>query len=441
MNAITSKINSKLSRLDIHTKEVLKKSSASTMVKISGMLLALIVSAILGRKLGAEQLGIFNLSLQLASIAMTFSLLGMRQVILKEVAIGYSKHDNEHIGKTMFTAYTVNGIFTLILAISLYFLSPLISEYGFNETRLTIPLSIAFIALLPQILSRIFASAINGIGKIWQSNLADQTLSYLFIIIVFLFMYLLNFNFTLKSVAIIFGISRAFVMIVLGSYWNIIYKYKLTLKFLEKKQIKAAYPLLIVSLALIISTSSSIVILGWFGFTKELGLFTTAYKIAMLTNFFLLITNSALSPKIASLFAQNEKEKLEQMIQHITKGLAIAGIIVVVFFWIFGKFLLSLWGNEFIDAYIILIILSFGQLINIGTGAGGVILMMCGQEKVLRNISLVSLFLNIALNLILITLLGLIGAAIALAIVIAIENIAKLLYVKKYVGISILKFI
>jgi len=108
-------LKNKLATLDIHTLEVLRKSSASTVVKVAGMAIGLLVSVFLGRTIGAEGLGIINLSNRVVNILLVIGLLGMRQVIIKEVAIAHNKKNFAHIGNVMHTAYWLNGGVTLSL--------------------------------------------------------------------------------------------------------------------------------------------------------------------------------------------------------------------------------------------------------------------------------------------------------------------------------------
>ena len=58
-------IRNKISRLDIHTLEVLKKSFSASLVKVIGIIVSLVVSIYLGRSLGAEGLGIINIKKKL----------------------------------------------------------------------------------------------------------------------------------------------------------------------------------------------------------------------------------------------------------------------------------------------------------------------------------------------------------------------------------------
>ena len=93
-----------ISKLDIHTQEVIKKSSASMVVKIFGMILGLLISVFLGRTLGSDGLGLINLANQVISLLLVFTFLGMFQIIIKEVAISHGEKNWKHIGNVMYLA-------------------------------------------------------------------------------------------------------------------------------------------------------------------------------------------------------------------------------------------------------------------------------------------------------------------------------------------------
>jgi O-antigen/teichoic acid export membrane protein len=67
--------------------------------------------------------------------------------------------------------------------------------------------------------------------------------------------------------------------------------------------------------------------------------------------------------------------------------------------------------------------------------------MMTGHEKILGRITLVSVVLNISLNLLLIPYYGAIGAAITTATTVTLENIVKVIVVKRKEGIWTIPFI
>ena len=433
---IKNTLNKYLNKLDIHTLEVVKKSSASIVVKVAGMAIALGVSIFLGRTIGADGLGIINLANRIVNILLVVGLLGMRQMIIKEVAIAHGKGDYEHIGNVMYTAYWLNGITTLVLSVMLILLSPWLANTVFNEPRLTYPLMIALVVMTPQVFSRIFSSGLIGYHKIWQSNLVDQTLSIGVTGLLLSLLWVFKMDINVNLVAISYGIGRIGVTISVGIYWRSLYRSKLQKYLIGKSLLKTSLPLYIVALANIVTTNIDVIMLGWLSNTKDIGLYTVAARLALLTSFFLQVINAAISPKIAALFEKGQIKEVEKMLQHITKGLGIVGIIPFLFFLFFGKTLLGLWSKEFTSAYTILLLLSFGQFINIASGVNGSLLAMTGNEKILGKIKLVELCSILVLFYVMITLYGLLGAAISSMLIIIVFNVVKYIYVRKKLNIN-----
>jgi len=429
------------SKLDIHTKEVIKKSVSSSLVKIGGMVFGLGVSIFLGRMLGAEGLGIINLSNRIVSLFLILGLLGMRQVLVKNIAIGYSRKDWQFIGDSMFTTYWLNGGFTLILSLLLILAAPWIANTIFSDSRLIFPLTIALVVMVPQVFSRIFSSGLIGFRKIWQSNLVDQTMSIVIVGILLFIFWLFNYTITINLVALFYGIGRLVVTTSMWFYWKKLFQHKQKNRLIIRVLLKTALPLLIVSITNVITTSSSPILLGWLGNAKQVGLFSVAARLALLTSFFLQVTGSALSPKIAALYANGQKKELEKMVHKITGGLFFIAILSVIIFVTLGSPILSVWGNEFKEAYWILVILSIGQFFNISTGATGITLMMCGKEKILSKIKILELISNLLLNYFLILYYQAVGAAIAIAFNLIFLTILQLIIVKKELNISITKII
>ena len=425
------------SKLDIHTLEVVKKSISSIAVKVLGVIIGLSISIFLGRTIGAEGLGLINLSNRLVTILLVFGLFGISKVIIKEVAIAQNKKDFIHIGNVIHTAYWLNGLITIILSILLIFASPWLANNVFNEPKLTYPLIVAFIVMTPQVFSRIFSSGLIGYRKIWQSNLVDQTLS-VFLTGIFL---LLSWSFmqelTINAVATCYAVARIGVTVSVGLYWNKLYKNEVPSKKIFKQLIKTAKPLFLISIAGVIINSADVIILGLFSGAKEVGVYVVAARIALLTTMLLQITNSAVAPKIAALYSENNIKSLEMMVKKVTRGLFFIGLSVFFIFILFGESILSIWGDEFREAYIILLILGFGQLVNLSTGAVGIVLIMTGHEKIQRNISIVFMFIFLILSLLLVSLYGVLGAAIATSITISGINLTKVFYVKKVARINI----
>jgi len=436
-------IKRKLSFLDEHTLEVLRNSSTATVVKVVGLVFGFLVSVFLGRILGAEGLGIISIANRVATVTLILCLLGMKQVIVKEVSIGYDQNKWNRINNVLFSSYVMNGGLTAVLTITLILFSPFIAKEIFNEPRLEIPLVIAVIVLTPRVLSRILSSALIGYNKIWQSNLVNQTLSYVIIGIILFFLWIFRVRITVIVVAIVYAIGSVFVTLSVGFYWRQLRKGESEWRgreFIGLRLLKTSLPLLLVGASAIIASNADSIMIGWLGNSKQVGLYVVAARVALLTSFFLQVTNSAISPKIAALFDKGKIREMESMVQRITGFLFLIAILPLITFLIFGNYILSIWGQEFVRSYWMLIILSIGQFFNLSTGAAGLTLMLCGEEKAQGAISITFVILNLILNYFLISNFGAIGAAVATAITVAGENITKVIFVKNKIGILTVPF-
>jgi O-antigen/teichoic acid export membrane protein len=425
---------SKIKNLDRHTKEVFLKLSPTIVVQIIGVLARLITSIILGRILGPAGLGEVNLINQIITIVMVVSMFGMDHVLVKKIAIAHSNNNFNSIGNTIFTALLVNISIAIVLTVLGVLGSGFIASF-FNNTRLQIPIIIGFIIIVPQTIGSVFVSGINGYRKIWQSRLFKDFSTSLIVLIGIGLCLFFDLEITLIKVILLYTIGRLITFIVATIYWKTLYGPIFVRKFVDKKMFKMAFPLFFVSATTLLASSVDILMLGWLSDISKVGFYTVASRLVLFVAIFLQITNAALSPKIATFFANNQFKEMSIMVKQVTFLLMIIGLISTLLFLLFGKSLLGFWGSEFSGAYICLIILCFGQFINISTGCSGVLLIMCGYEKIFSYITGSFLILNIVLNYFLIIRYNEVGAAIATTLTIVGENITRVIVAKQKTGV------
>jgi O-antigen/teichoic acid export membrane protein len=424
----------KIKNLDRHTKEVFLKLSPTIVVQIIGVLARLITSIILGRILGPAGLGEVNLINQIITIVMVVSMFGMDHVLVKKIAIAHSNNNFNSIGNTIFTALLVNISIAIVLTVLGVLGSGFIASF-FNNTRLQIPIIIGFIIIVPQTIGSVFVFGINGYRKIWQSRLFKDFSTSLIVLIGIGLCLFFDLEITLIKVILLYTIGRLITFIVATIYWKTLYGPIFVRKFVDKKMFKMAFPLFFVSATTLLASSVDILMLGWLSDISKVGFYTVASRLVLFVAIFLQITNAALSPKIATFFANNQFKEMSIMVKQVTFLLMIIGLISTLLFLLFGKSLLGFWGSEFSGAYICLIILCFGQFINISTGCSGVLLIMCGYEKIFSYITGSFLILNIVLNYFLIIRYNEVGAAIATTLTIVGENITRVIVAKQKTGV------
>lgn len=429
-----------IATLDKNVFEFAKKSFASFGVRVGGVLLGLLVSLLLSRFLGPEGLGVLNLSNRVVSFLLLFGLFGIQNIIIKDTAINYQSQQFGEIANMMLSSSICNGMLSLVIALSIGFFSRPICINIFHEPMLVIPLRIALAAMIFQILSRIYSAGLVGLKRIWQSSLVDQALSYLIVAMFLVAFYLSDINIDVVTVAYAFAISRVCVTVTIIIYWKrlFLFTYKPSNKFVWSKLWKRSFPLFIASLSNTIINNCDLIILGTLCSSEQVGIYSVAAQIATIPRMALLIINSVLSPQITILHNSDKRRELELLIQRIVAIIIGCSCILFVFYFLFGKLVLNLWGSAFKSAYPVLLILAIGHLFNLSTGPTGTTLVMCGYEKLFRNFSFTAMLFSVFSSIILTFFYGITGTAVAQALTILINNSIQVVAVRKKLGIQII---
>lgn len=423
------------SKLDLHTLEVLIKSSKTILVKITASIVGILISIFLGNNLGSEGLGIYDFAIKFGSILIIFSMFGFKHVIIKFISIAKGKSKNQDIKSAVKTSLIFNGLLSILIAVIGITILSLFLKIWPSIQELYYPLLIVFIMIIPQTISRVYSASLNGIGKIWQANLVDSTLTTILVGLGLLFYWSLKVIISPVNVLLLYGLCRILVVLVVMLLWNKTFKSKARAEFNLRPMIKMAIPMIMVTGMEVVASNTDIIMLGALGTFSEVGIFSVAVRLALLSSFFLIVVNSAIAPKIAHLFKEFKIIEIRLMIQRVSKVLFIIGVLSILLFLFFGKVLLRFWGPEFQEGFVILLILAFGQLSNLATGCAGMLLVMCGFEKIHGFISFFAVILNIILNFIFITNYGALGAAVATFLTLVILNSIKLVIANRKIGI------
>ena len=204
----------------------------------------------------------------------------------------------------------------------------------------------------------------------------------------------------------------------------------------NKQWLKVSLPLLLVAGMQIILKRTDIVMIGILLGSGDAGTYSAASRVSDLVVFALITTNVILAPMVSELYHAGQKEELKKLITLVARVVFVFTLVISLILIIFGKFVLSLFGLAFIAAYIPLLILLAGQMVNAFSGPVGLIMSMGGRQNMMGIIVSISAATNILLNFALIPFWGLTGAAISTAFTMVMWNVAMLRYVKKYLGIN-----
>jgi O-antigen/teichoic acid export membrane protein len=132
----------------------------------------------------------------------------------------------------------------------------------------------------------------------------------------------------------------------------------------------------------LINGRTDILLLGIFRPDAEVGIYNVAVQIAALVIFGLRVVNAIQAPHIAHLYAEGDMQRLQKMITKSSRAVLTTTVPIVLVIMVFGDEIIRIaFGGEYRGAYIPLVILSVGQLINASMGSVANLLNMTGHER------------------------------------------------------------
>lgn len=184
-------------------------------------------------------------------------------------------------------------------------------------------------------------------------------------------------------------------------------------RFDTSNWVRVAFPLFLVSVASIVLNQADVIMVGLLLGTTEAGVYFAVTKTATLVSFILVAVNALTAPKIAEFHSLGKHDSLQNLVSTATKWMFWPSSVITVFIVLMGKYILKLFGADFVEGYWSLVILAFGQLINSSVGPVGNLMNLTGFQNESARVFIVSAIISIILNLVCIGRWGLLGAAFA----------------------------
>jgi O-antigen/teichoic acid export membrane protein len=207
--------------------------------------------------------------------------------------------------------------------------------------------------------------------------------------------------------------------------------------YFDKMWLKQALPFSLNSGVHIIKSKLSTYILAIFGSLESVAIFDVATRGASLVAFTLDALNTAIAPYISSEFEKNNFKALQDIVTKTSRIIFVFSLPVVLVFIFGGDYLINLlFGNEYQNAYLPLIILCMGQLINAATGSVGLVLNMTGRQSYFTKIVVYMTVFNTLLCIPAVIWLDVLGASILTALLTVFQNIILVKFVLKKININ-----
>jgi O-antigen/teichoic acid export membrane protein len=166
------------------------------------------------------------------------------------------------------------------------------------------------------------------------------------------------------------------------------------------------------------------------------GVYGAVSKLAIVGTFALEGNRLAIGPQLSGLLARHEHHRAADLYQSATRWLMLASWPLYIVFAVFPAVVLGIFGARYTTGAAALAVLSLAMLVNLGTGNVTVVLLMGGKSSWSAINAAAALTVNVVLNLLLLPHLGIVGAAIAWAASIVVDNVTAMIEVRWVLGLA-----
>lgn len=424
-------------RLDHHMQEVVSGAFVAFVLKLISAGLSFGFNVLLARMLGAEGAGVFFLALTVVTVTSVLSRMGLDNTLLRFVASNAAVGDWVAVKgiyrKGISLAFVTSGTATLFL----FVLSPWLANAVFSKPELAWPLRWMSLAIAPLSLLNLHAEVLKGLKRIRDSILIQGVCMW---------------GLPLIGISLLAGewrVQGAVTAYILGSMITVYVGYRLWQNatpylndiaghFKTSLLLKSCMPLYVVAAMNMVLNWATNLMLGLWATEADVGIFSVAMRTAMLISFVYVAVNSISAPKFAALYTRGEMDALGNTARNSAMLLTFFALPLLLLFLVFPEFVMGIFGEEFERGAIALSILAIGQFVNTATGAVGYLLIMTGNELLMRNNFIIAASVNILLNVILIPAFGLLGAAIAVAVSVSLQNLVASYMVYRALNLKVL---
>lgn len=201
--------------------------------------------------------------------------------------------------------------------------------------------------------------------------------------------------------------------------------------------LRAALALGTVATFTALNNNLDIMMLNYLRSPDEVAIYRPASQIASIVLFGMQVINMIIQPRIAALYKAGALDRLEAL----TKKSTLAGFVyaagITLILALSGQFILGrAYGEEYAGGYLVLVILSLAHTLNASFGAAVIILNMAEHEDdaLIGIVSAVGI--NVITGVVLISLMGLTGAAISTFLAVAFYKVYLSRKIWKRLGIK-----
>ena len=404
---------------------LIKTLIGSAGLRLVGMFFGFLVGVQLARGLGVTGYGVYGLAMSIIALLTVPTEFGLPQLVTREVAASQVGEDWGRLRGIL--KWSNQTVLLMSGAVSIAVTCWLIATGRSVNSALTITLFSGLLMVPLVALGNLRSAALRGLQHIVKGQLPDTLIrpaSYsLFLFLAPLLAFPLE-----PAIAMALGVLSAAMALALSATMlrrDLPHEIHHVLPKIQSRAWWAsALPMALTEGMRVLQGHLVILLLGLMATLPMVGVFRVASSIALLVAVPVTLLNIVGAPVIARLHAQGDKCRLQRLLGWFALGMTCCTLLLTSPFIVAGAPLLSfVFGEEFGQANVALLVLCGSALISGLYGANAVLLNMTGHQSCVTRASAVSLALLVLTAPLLILVNGEVGAAIASTISMTIWNV------------------
>ena len=424
--------------MNVATK-IAKESTISFSGMIYGSINRYVYTALLARWVGVHFLGIYSLANSIMLISEVLAKMGLETGVMRFVSQLDPVNDRKKIQGIIGSALKMTIIFSFIIMIILIMSSDAIVKI-LNESLMLKSVIIIFAITIPfNALTMVAAFASQGFKRLKYKIIVTQFFNptILLFSMVLCYLFLTNES-AIKIPIFITGLLGFIFMFIIIKSVSGLKNNHLINASIDTDLLKFSYPLMFVTMLQTFMHWMDILMLGFFIDASVVGLYHPAARTAGLLQSLLLSFLSIYAPFASQFYSEAKIDRLSFIYKLVTRWLLICSLPISSILILYPEKVMLLFGSEYISSSKILVILTIGTLIQAVLGAAGPTLTMSGNSKLVLYNTLGAFLVNFSLNIWLIPIYGILGAACATFVSLMLIGLVRVFQVRIILKINLI---
>jgi len=401
-------------------------ASVTFLGHVTGRALGFLLTLFLTRWLGASGFGLFILALTIFQCVGVLSDIGLKYGALRFVALAEGRKDRGESRQVIATVVRYSLTASLVAMVVLGVSSPLLADW-FRQPAFWWLIPLMALSLPFATVGTVLKSVLQAFKRLKEVAILENAIEPLVRIGVFVALAALGWGIGaavashLAAAICVFGAALVWLLSLVPVRWDRSSSIK------EREILAFSVPLSLAHVAAFTMQWVDSLFLGYFTAPRDVGIYGAASRMAALGGMILLAASMSFAPQVNELHGRGDVAGIRDLYRQVTRWLIMLNLPILVLTVTFASRLLSLFGAEFRGGWPALLILAAATFIMAATGPAGDIVLMAGRSRIVLVVGVLLAVTNIGLNWGLVARWGVLGAAIATGLTIAISNVANVL--------------